>query len=173
MTKASSALPGLLLLALTLLMPGCGSDAAPEPPGRASRAGTAADDDATTQRTSQRERAASNDALPAAASEEDLSSTDARLAHVDQRRQAKRFQATPQLSVASREAFKHSVLPRLSRSMAGLQRHPVGDSAHAVDVNDRFKHVVVQVRGDDGRMYTECIEHGLRLNHLLALEGTP
>lgn len=56
--------------------------------------------------------------------------------------------------------------------MVGLQRHPVGDSTEAVDVHDRFKHVVVQVRGADGQMHTECIEHGRRLDHLLAIKGT-
>jgi hypothetical protein len=42
-----------------------------------------------------------------------------------------------------------------------------------VDVRERFQHVVVQVRGQDGQLRTECLEDAQQLRRLLQIEGEP
>ncbi len=84
-----------------------------------------------------------------------------------------RITVRPDLSKPSRDAFKRSLENRLSRSMAGLPRSVLANGSEAVNTNDRFQHVVVQVRDANGNLRTECLENRRQLDALLAPEANP
>ena len=82
-----------------------------------------------------------------------------------------RLRVRPNLSPELREAFRASLSQRLQRSTDGLLRHPMGSLGEAVSTRERFQHVVVQVRDENGNIGTECLETEGQLEALLRARG--
>jgi hypothetical protein len=79
----------------------------------------------------------------------------------------------PKLSALTRTELRRSLSKRLSRSLLGLETRVLGPAAQAVRTQGRFQHVVVQVRGADGQLRTECLDEPRQLDAVLGRESVP
>lgn len=84
----------------------------------------------------------------------------------------KRF-IKPDLTGAEKAAFRRSLSKRLSHDSTKLPRIALGNGNVAIETQDHFQHVVVQVRDEHGNFRTECLEHSAHLDAILNAKGTP
>lgn len=87
--------------------------------------------------------------------------------------QLQRLEGKAVLDLAERQAWRRSLEHRLSHTVEGLRQHALPDGSLAVDTEDHFQHVVVQVRGEDGKLRTECLENHRQLDALLGTRDRP
>ncbi len=168
-------------LCLSVVLTGCLSEAPPEPESRSNaKLAPASSSDATGADGSSEVEGAGRkhidsptqsgaQAILASGLEhrahEDLAQLEASQSHVH------RMKVRPDLSPEARQELRQSIARRLRRTTDDLEHFQVGTLGEAVSTRERFQHVVVQVRDEQGNLSTECLENESQLDALLRARG--